>query len=68
MNAYRCLARNQQLNPQMLMALQGKRVDVHPQCPTPSSSPFHQPQNLMPPQNPQQVSNFQHIRFHAVFT
>lgn len=42
--AYRMLARNQPLNQQVQMAVQGKRQDGAPQCPTPPSSPF-QPQN-----------------------
>ncbi|KAL1500937.1 hypothetical protein ABEB36_006353 [Hypothenemus hampei] len=38
--AYRCLARNQPIPHQVLMALQGKRPDGTPQFPTPPSSPF----------------------------
>ncbi|XP_063906317.1 ATP-dependent helicase brm isoform X2 [Zophobas morio] len=41
--AYRLLARNQPLSQQMVNAVQGKRPDGAPQCPTPPSSPF-QPQ------------------------
>lgn len=51
--AYRVLARNQPLTSQMTMAVQGKRPDGAPQCPTPPSSPF---QSQGPPnQSPQQV-------------
>lgn len=49
--AYRMLARNQPLNPQIIHAVQGKRQDGTPLCPTPPSSPF-QPQG--PPGQPQQ--------------
>ncbi|KAI4459651.1 snf2/rad54 helicase family [Holotrichia oblita] len=41
--AYRMLARSQPLSSQIVMAVQGKRQDGAPQCPTPPSSPF-QPQ------------------------
>lgn len=51
--AYRMLARNQPLTPQVTMAVQGKRPDGQPQCPTPPSSPF-QPQGPNS-QSPQQV-------------
>lgn len=40
--AYRMLARNQPLTQQVQMAVQGKRQDGAPQCPTPPSSPFQQ--------------------------
>ncbi|KYB25022.1 brahma [Tribolium castaneum] len=45
--AYRMLARNQPLSPQIVNAVQGKRPDGTPQCPTPPSSPF-QPQGVQP--------------------
>ncbi|KAL3278288.1 hypothetical protein HHI36_013622 [Cryptolaemus montrouzieri] len=41
--AYRLLARNQTISPQMALAVQGKRPDGAPQCPTPPSSPFQPP-------------------------
>ncbi|XP_018562327.2 ATP-dependent helicase brm isoform X2 [Anoplophora glabripennis] len=40
--AYRYLARNQPVPPQISMALQGKRPDGSPQCPTPPPSPYPQ--------------------------
>lgn len=46
--AYRMLARNQPLTQQLTMAVQGKRADGTPQCPTPPSSPF-QPPSAAPP-------------------
>lgn len=36
--AYRYLARNQAIPHQVVMALQGKRPDGSPQCPTPPPS------------------------------
>lgn len=42
------LARNQPLTQQLTMAVQGKRADGTPQCPTPPSSPF-QPPSAAPP-------------------
>jgi SWI/SNF-related matrix-associated actin-dependent regulator of chromatin subfamily A protein 2/4 len=51
--AYRLLARNQPLSQQMVNAVQGKRPDGTPQCPTPPSSPF-QPQGVLG--QPQPVS------------
>lgn len=53
--AYRLLARNQPLSQQLAMAVQGKRTEGPPQCPTPPSSPF-QPQGGPPPAPGQQVS------------
>ncbi|XP_044262414.1 ATP-dependent helicase brm isoform X2 [Tribolium madens] len=49
--AYRMLARNQPLSPQIVNAVQGKRPDGTPQCPTPPSSPF-QPQGPQPQGGP----------------
>lgn len=54
--AYRMLARSQPLNQQIVMAVQGKRPDGAPQCPTPPSSPF-QPQGAGQGQPPTQVRN-----------
>ncbi|GJQ73042.1 brm [Trypoxylus dichotomus] len=51
--AYRMLARSQPLSQQIVMAVQGKRQDGTPQCPTPPSSPF-QPQAPAPGQPPNQ--------------
>lgn len=56
--AYRMLARNQPLNPQLIHAVQGKRPDGTPSCPTPPSSPF-QPQGP-PGQNQPPVSSVHH--------
>lgn len=42
--AYRYLARNQPLPPQVSMALQGKRPDGTPQCPTPPPPANYPPQ------------------------
>ncbi|XP_068912003.1 ATP-dependent helicase brm isoform X4 [Tenebrio molitor] len=50
--AYRLLARNQPLSQQMVNAVQGKRPDGTPQCPTPPSSPF-QPQGVLGQPQPQ---------------
>lgn len=50
------LARSQPLSQQIVMAVQGKRPDGAPQCPTPPSSPF-QPQPI-PGQPPSQVKIF----------
>lgn len=52
--AYRMLARSQPLSSQIVMAVQGKRQDGPPQCPTPPSSPF-QPQGAGQGQPPNQV-------------
>lgn len=60
--AYRLLARNQPLSQQLQMAVQGKRTEGPPQCPTPPSSPF-QPQGSAPPPG-QQVSV--DVRIHIV--
>ncbi|XP_045467902.1 ATP-dependent helicase brm isoform X1 [Harmonia axyridis] len=53
--AYRLFARNQSISPQMALAVQGKRPDGTPQCPTPPSSPFQptgpgQPHNAGQPE------------------
>lgn len=47
--AYRLFARNQSISPQMALAVQGKRPDGAPQCPTPPSSPFQPPGPGQPP-------------------
>lgn len=54
--AYRLLARNQPLSQQLALAVQGKRTDGPPQCPTPPSSPFqpNQAQTGVPPGPPGQ--------------
>jgi SWI/SNF-related matrix-associated actin-dependent regulator of chromatin subfamily A protein 2/4 len=52
--AYRLLARNQPLSQQMVNAVQGKRPDGTPQCPTPPSSPF-QPQGVLGQPQPVQI-------------
>lgn len=54
--AYRMLARNQPLNPQMNLAVQGKRPDGSPQCPTPPPANSYQPQGGPPSGQP--VSHF----------
>ncbi|XP_025830418.1 ATP-dependent helicase brm isoform X3 [Agrilus planipennis] len=47
--AYRMLARNQPIPQQMAMAVQGKRPDGSPQCPTPPPSSPYQPSSGPPP-------------------
>lgn len=46
--AYRMLARNQPLTQQLNMAVQGKRPDGSPQCPTPPPTGGYPPQGQQP--------------------
>lgn len=52
--AYRMLARNQPLSPQLSLAVQGKRTEGPPQCPTPPSFQPNQVQGGVPPGPPGQ--------------
>ncbi|XP_022919947.1 ATP-dependent helicase brm isoform X2 [Onthophagus taurus] len=60
--AYRMLARNQPINQQLVMAVQGKRPDGTPQCPTPPSSPFQPNSGGPQPAQPNQAGTGQGVR------
>lgn len=52
------LARNQPLTQQMSLAVQGKRPDGTPQCPTPPPTSPYQQQGAAPPPTQQVKLNF----------